>query len=348
MGHRQSSRVRGVFERDPGSGIWWIRYEVNGKPKREKVGRRSDAIALYQKRKTEVRVGIKLPENLRTRGATFAEIGRDAIEWYLSHNRKDIRSFTGRMNSMIAALGNRLAEDLTPKEIDAWLGSHPRWTPGTRNRYKTVMSKAFQLALVDGKVSRNPARLVQYRHEEIRRIRYLLPEEETRLRAALLKRCPGHLPAFEVALHTGMRRGEQFTLTWDGVDFDRKRIYLTKTKNGSDREIPMSRTCFAILQELHRQRPDDGRIFQSARYKQPVTDIKKAFSGALAEARVTNFRWHDLRHTFVSRLIMAGVDLRTVQELAGHRSISMTVRYAHLAPEHNQAAIEKLDSPGHD
>ena len=67
------------------------------------------------------------------------------------------------------------------------------------------------------------------------------------------------------------------------------------------------------------------------------------FELALEEAKIKNFRWHDLRHTFISRLVMKDVNLRTVQELAGHKTISMTTRYAHLAPEHNQAAIEKLD-----
>jgi hypothetical protein len=69
------AKVRGVYEREQGSGIWWIRYEVEGKPKREKVGRRSDAIALYQKRKADVRIGIKLPDNLRQRPVSVGELG---------------------------------------------------------------------------------------------------------------------------------------------------------------------------------------------------------------------------------------------------------------------------------
>jgi integrase len=222
------------------------------------------------------------------------------------------------------------------------LGAHTDWSPGTANRYKTVLSKAFQLALVDGKVKSNPARLVAHRAENNKRIRYLLSEEETRLRAAIERRCPEQLPALDVALHTGMRKGEQFSLEWSQVDFDRKCVYLSMTKNGSDREIPMNKTSLEALQSLCAARQND-MVFQASRYKQPLKDPKKWFENAIAEAKIVNFVWHDLRHTFCSRLVMAGVDIRTVAQLAGHKSISMTMRYSHLAPEHNQAAIEKLD-----
>jgi len=74
-----------------------------------------------------------------------------------------------------------------------------------------------------------------------------------------------------------------------------------------------------------------------------VKDSRTWFEVAVEKAQVKNFRWHDLRHTFISRLVMKGVDLRTVQELAGHKTIAMAVRYAQLAPEHNQAAVETLD-----
>jgi site-specific recombinase XerD len=101
----------------------------------------------------------------------------------------------------------------------------------------------------------------------------------------------------------------------------------------------MNKTCFAAFEALHTRRQKgalSARVFA-------VKNSRTWFEVAIAEAKVKNFRWHDLRHTFISRLVMKGVDLRTVQELAGHKTISMTVRYAHLAPEHNQAAIEKLD-----
>jgi integrase len=122
------------------------------------------------------------------------------------------------------------------------------------------------------------------------------------------------------------------------------RAAQTMTKNGSTREIPMSRTCqqsFEVLRALGRH---EGRSFQS-KHGKAVNNPRKWFELALEEAEIKNFLWHDLRHTFVSRLAMKDVNLRTVQELSGHKTISMTTRHAHHAPAHNQTAVESLD-PG--
>jgi integrase len=334
-------KERGIFEKEPGSGIWWVRYKIDGVERREKVGRRGDAIRLYQLRRADALRGVKLPQNIRHKGIRFRVIGEEAINWYIDHGRKDVRSFRIRMNIILKSFGDRIADEIKPSEIDAWLSAHA-WSPATKNRYKNVFGKTYKIALADGKVSSNPARLVEQRPENNSRIRFLTEEEEKELRAVILRRCPSHIEEFDIALHTGMRKSEQYTLEWPQVSFRRKRIRLEETKNGSSREIPMNRTCLLAFDALNKRRPHDGRICQS-KFGRDLNDSRKWFELAVEEAGMRNLRWHDLRHTFISRLVMKGVDLRTVQELAGHKTISMTVRYAHLAPEHNQAAIEKLD-----
>ena len=139
-----------------------------------------------------------------------------------------------------------------------------------------------------------------------------------------------------------MRKSEQFGLEWSQVSLGRKRIKLENTKNGSTREIPLNNTCLAVFSSMYTKRPHNGRIFFSVR-RQDLKSARTLFETAVSEAKVTNFRWHEMRHTFISRLVMKDVNLITVQELAGHETISMTTRYAYLPPEHNQAAIEKLD-----
>jgi site-specific recombinase XerD len=341
MPRKIEKKERGVFEKGPGSGIWWIRYYIDGRERREKAGRRGDAIKLYKLRKTDALRGVKLPTNMKHKGIRFKVLAKEAIDWYINHGRKDVRNFTSRMNFILEEFGDRVADQIKPSEIDTWLGAH-KWSPATKNRYKNVFGKTFKIALADGKVTGNPARLVEQRAENNTRIRYLLDDEEKGLRKAITRRCPMHLEEFEVALHSGMRKSEQYTLEWPEVSFARKRIHLDQTKNGSDREIPLNKTCFKAFQNLHARRPHNGRICQS-KQKRDLNNPRKWFELAVEEAKVPNFRWHDLRHTFISRLVMKGVDLRTVQELAGHKTIAMTVRYAHLAPEHNQAAIERLD-----
>ena len=338
------AKVRGVYERDRGSGVWWIRFAEDGKVRREKVGRRSDAVALYQKRKADVRAGIKLPSILRQRPVSISDLGEEAKKWYKDHGKRDLRTFIGRMDLIIKELGGRPADSVKPKEIDDWLSGHLEWSPATKNRYKTVLSKAYQLGLSGDRVSRNPVRSVERRNEGDGRIRYLRPDEEVRLKAAIARRYPGHMPALVFALHTGLRKSEQFGLRWCDVDMNRRVIIVPHPKNNRSREITMNETSFAVVENLYKNRPDDDRVFRSDRYKKrPIADIKKAFENALKEAKIEHFTWHCLRHTFITRLVQAGVDLRTVQYLAGHQSLAMTGRYSHFAPGLNQAAVRRLD-----
>ena len=282
-----------------------------------------------------------MPANVKDKGIKFKVIAQEAIQWYANHERRDLRNFKSRMALIVETFGERVADEIKPSEIDRWLGKHA-WKPATKNRYKNVFGKTYKIALADGRVTGNPARLVEQRAENNSRIRYLLAEEESRLREVIARRFPIHLPSFDIALNTGMRKQEQFSLEWSQVSLSRRRIHLTMTKNGSTREIPMNRTCQQSFEVLRALGSHEGRIFQS-KYGKELNNPRKWFELALEEAEIKNFRWHDLRHTFISRLVMKDVNLRTVQELAGHKTISMTTRYAHLAPEHNQAAVERLD-----
>jgi hypothetical protein len=212
---------------------------------------------------------MKLPANVKDKGIKFKVIAQEAIEWYVNHERKNLRNFKSRMALIVETFGERVADEIKPSEIDGWLGKHA-WKPATKNRYKNVFGKTYKIALADGRVTGNPARLVEQRAENNARIRYLLAEEESRLREVIARRFPLHLPSFDIALNTGMRKQEQFSLEWLQVSFSSRRIHLTMTKNGSTREIPMNRTCqqsFEVLQALGRQ---------SAEVAAAVNDVKSA------------------------------------------------------------------------
>jgi site-specific recombinase XerD len=340
---KQEKKHRGVFEKEPGSGIWWIRYFADGKKKREKVGRKSDAISLYQQRKSEIRAGAKLPANLRRKGETLAVVINRAIDWYTSHRPRSLRTASTHLETTKADLGHKVAADLTPDDIDRWISSHKDWTPATMNRYKATLGRALQLAVVSGHLQRNVARLVTARREDNTRVRWLKEDEEKRIIAAINKNCPAQLPAFIVALHTGLRQSEQFSLEWHEVDFERRKIFLDKTKTGRDREVPMSKTCFQVLSELHKKKTNNW-VFLSTRYKgRRLENPRQWFETVLRDAKVENFHWHDLRHSFASRLVMKGVSLQTVSKLLGHASLTVTLRYAHLSPDHLAGAVDVLD-----
>jgi len=110
-----------------------------------------------------------------------------------------------------------------------------------------------------------------------------------------------------------------------------------RSKNGTTRHVPLNQGAVQALEALRRQREESELVCGGA--KEP----RRWFEAVLKRAKIANFSWHCIRHTFASRLVMAGVDLRTVQELLGHKVISMTIRYSHLAPKHTLAAVERLD-----
>src|SRR4029077_19052065 len=144
------------------------------------------------------------------------------------------------------------------------------------------------------------------------------------------------------ALNTGMRRSELLSLQWSQVDFAQRSIRVLNAKTDSGRRtIPMNLATYNVLNDLRR----DGRselVFPSPRKKGArIFDLKKGFKKVVRLGQLEgNLRFHDLRHSFATRLVQSGVDIITVQRLLGHAKISMTTRYAHSPDASRIAAVE--------
>jgi site-specific recombinase XerD len=335
---------RGVYEKVPGSGVWSIRYaDAMGRIRREKAGTKSSALTLYQKRKTETLQRKKLPESLRTPTVSFAELAHDALVYSKVHKRTyedDIH----RMPWLLRAFRERSADSLTPQDCERHItrmAEERNWAPASVNRYRALISLVFRLGIENGKVKENPARLVKPRQVNNTRTRWLAPEEEVRLRAAIAAGCPEHMPELTLALHTGLRRGELYGLTWESVNASRQVLTIPRSKNGETRHVPLNSTALAALTELRKRGDGTGPVIRNLA-GEPLAGPRYWFEPSVKKAKIRSFSWHCLRHTFASRLIMDGVDVRTVQELLGHKSITMTVRYSHLSPTHTLAAVERL------
>jgi len=160
----------------------------------------------------------------------------------------------------------------------------------------------------------------------------LSDEEE---RALLQAADPGFHSHLLLSIHTGIRMSEQYGLKWSQVDSERRQLYLPKTKNGDPRDVPLNGTALAALKKL--------RASSKGEFVFPDAESPRGwFLGAVDRAGLKDYTWHCNRHTFASRLVMAGVDLHTVGELLGHRTAQMTKRYAHLSVNHKQAAVERI------
>ncbi len=172
------------------------------------------------------------------------------------------------------------------------------------------------------------------------RNRWLTPEEEARLVAAA---APHLRPLIQFAVDTGGRKSELLGLDWQNVNLDQKRITFRDTKNGEDRSVRLCQRAEAILRKLDPKA--SGPVFT---YKgKPIQSVKTSFARARERAEIEDLRFHDLRHTFASRLVQAGVPLYEVMTLTGHKSLEMAQRYAHLAPDFQERAISALDGFGH-
>jgi integrase len=145
-----------------------------------------------------------------------------------------------------------------------------------------------------------------------------------------------------VLLHTGFRRSELLGLRWKDVDFKAGVLTIPKSKNGETRHVPMTTTVRTILNRRPRPLHATALVFPNSEGNCDLRWAKKIVPAALGAAKIEDFRFHDLRHTFASRLAMEGVDLLTIKELGGWKSLLMVQRYAHLSPSHRRTAIERL------
>jgi integrase len=239
------------------------------------------------------------------------------------------------MAKLRAEFGERGAESIKPEEIDKWLRANTK-TPATANRYRAVMSLAYREGIRNGRVKTNPVPLVRQRRESSGVIRFLLEDEERRLRQYIAEHFPERTADLTIAIGTGMRQSEQYGLTWGQVDFAREEIRLKKTKNGLARTIPMNASVMAAFTSIK------GESKPAASTPIFMDGWQRGWWDAATEAIIPDYRWHDNRHTFCSRLAMKGVNLKVIQTLAGHKTITMTARYAHLDDAALRAAVDML------
>jgi len=314
---------------------WYIDYYVDGQRKREAVGSNLKmAEKVIAKRKVQIAENRFLDVESKA-GCSFETLSKQYMEY-----AKTSKGSWSRDQRSIKVLsrwfGNRPLFKITALAVEKFKNERRTQVgPASVNRELACLKHMFTKAIHWKMASANPVKMVKLFREENARLRYLTKEEIKRL----CHECPEHIrPIVLVALFTGMRKSEILGLKWDDLDFQQKLIYIRHTKNGRAKEIPMSADVYGVLRAL----PFRSQYIFSKSNGERIVDIRTAFENAVSRAQIDNFVFHDLRHTFASYLVMSGVDLLTVKELLGHRTITMTLRYAHLSPKHKRDALESL------
>ncbi len=339
----RGAKSRGLFERPKGSGVWWVRYaDEHGRMHREKVGRKALALKVYQKRKNEIAERRFFPEQIRRREVLLSEM----LRGYLATVEDRLRSFSDYKRYgkyWTDALGTRPLRQIVAGDVERYVAQRIRQVkPASVNRELQFLKHVFNVAIADGKADDNPVKRVKLFNENNRRVRFLSDDEEHALVDALADE---HRPLVLVALHTGLRRENQFQLRWEHIDFATGWITVPRSKSGEAYRVRMNDTLRDALRALP-SRMKGPWVFPSATGETPMDAqnfYNRVFVPALQTAKIEGVTWHTLRHTFASRLVMAGVDLTTIKELMGHKDIATTMRYAHLSPGHQLDAVQRLN-----
>jgi len=328
---------------------WGFTAQINGKQVRRYKAEwtQDDAEAELAKALLQIE-----PEKPKGAGITLDQ----AVERYLaakarkrsvSEDRRileHLNGYFGKDTRLVEITASRISEYKghrlsTARKIGEGATAIERPLAGaTVNRALALLRHLLRLAHEEWELLDAVPRIRMEREAE-GRLRWLTPEEATRLLDACRKSRNEHLTDLvEFALFTGMRRGEVLALTWERVDRARGVVLLDVTKSGKRREVPLNSRADAVL--ARRGSKSLGLVFGTRNWDH----FRSAWENAVERAKLADFHFHDLRHTFASWAVQRGASLQEVKDLLGHSSLAMVMRYAHLSPEHLRTAVARLDA----
>ena len=323
------------------SKIWWIRFQHQGKRIQKSTGTKdkSEALKLLVQCQEDVRrynIDATIRHRFQDMSQKFADEHLPLLkpltaEGYRTHIKYLTNQFHGLYLDEINK--TRIAEYISARR-QAGL------TSPTIRRHLSTLSSMYSRAIGWGWIETNPSKSFDKRAvpEAKPRVRYITQKEFQRLHS---NAAPHLKPILEIAVQTGMRSEEILSLKWSQINLDRREITLTKTKSGLPRVIPMTdqavTTFVATLRHV-----TSPYVFCNRTTGERYRSVKKAFHSACRRSQITDFRFHDLRHTFASWSVQGGMDLYRLSRILGHATTQMTARYAHLATADLHAAVRSV------
>jgi integrase len=332
-------------EREPQMGIykrgkiWWVDYHDQQHQRMQESSyssNRRDAQDLLNVRQSAVTRGVfRRPVKI-----TFADYGKKYMEYAKANKRSWLRDeqMVKHLEEFFGA--ERQLTEIRPADIESYkLERRTKVTGSTVNRELAMLKHMFNLAIDwDHFQAVNPVRRVKFFREFTLNPRVLSPEEEKNL----IRNAPPYMQDLIVfGLHTGLRSGEIFALRWSDVDMEKSILTILAQKTGKTRVVPLNTRGMKVLGAWEMNRKNDF-VFYNHETGRRFVDLKAGFAIACKKAQIEGVSWHTLRHTFASRLIARGVDIVTVQQLLGHSTIAVTMRYTHTNLMSKTAAVAKL------
>lgn len=335
-------RTKGGKER------WYIDYRDVNRERIRRVAKhaqsRKEALLELQ---SEVRKSFDKQHALSKKKSKVKldEFAVQYLEDYAKVNNLAWKRIDTCLKNLCEFMGTYYLQDISPLLIEKYKPKRlsEGVKPATVNRELSVLKRAFNLAINWKMADENPVQKVRFLRQPEPRERILTEDEEERL----LEASSEHLrPVILVALRTGMRKAEIVTLRWDQIDMRNREIEVIRTKSGKKRIIPISEDLYEELKLLKEKDGNAEFVFQYADQKtgekRHLKHFRRSFETACRRAKISSFTFHDLRHTFASRLVRSGVDLITVKDLLGHYSVKTTERYTHSNQEQKRKAVELL------
>lgn len=336
-------------------GEWYWKFDLNGATyhkratnplnKRQKAQNKREAENFEALARTRLLAGLPIFEEDETEpeSPTFRLfVERTYLPWAM-FNKRSYQSDKWRSRVLIREFGDLQLGEITSFRIEAFKKAQregktqrgAQRAPASVNRLLELLSRILQMAIDNDLITQNPCRKIKKLRLDNRRYRILAADEQVKLLAVCTGRREHLYYLVVLALNTGMRRGELLHLTAEDIDLGRETITVRNTKTNRDRIIPINHDAGRVIHELLILRPQ-GRLFE-------MEDISRAWESACREAGIVNLHFHDLRHTFATRLADEGAHVRTIADLLGHTTTVMTSRYTHATDKANREAVVKLN-----
>ena len=335
----------GLYKR---GSVWWMGFTHRGRQYRQSTETedRKLAIRIFDKLKGEIAEG-KWFEQPQGERCTFKDLTDKYMAEYSAVNKAESsqRRDKSLFNHLNEAFGHYDLTEITPAMISDYKVQRrgEGVSPRTINYELTVMSHVFTIAMTEWQLTvDNPVKRVRKERINNKLERWLTTEEE----AKLLKASPQWIQDIIVfAINTGMRQSEILDLKWGQIDMDRRTLTISEQKNRSIDTLPLNGSAMKILAARYREGVNlDRYVFPNGcRHRIVASNLMRAYRQAVEKAGIAKIRFHDLRHTFASRLVQNGADLFAVQKLGRWKNTSMVMRYAHHYTESLRATIEMMD-----